>query len=257
MLLPFIDQAALYNSANFNHGYNENSGNAPNNRTVTRTFLPAFACPSDPAAIQYKADAAPTSYAFCAGPAASWSMGRRNNPGCFTKDVTVKFRDITDGTTNTIIMGEVKVGVNDGIRTRPSVVNRAGGDANTATGTSNGRRYSATQANIDAIKTYHAACAAAITTTTDFLDDTNRYWSAGNTSYGPWFNTLMPPNTPVHCDDNTSTTELRLKSAQSEHEGGVQVLLGDASARFVSENIDHGVWISVGTKGDGETIGEW
>ena len=67
----------------------------------------------------------------------------------------------------------------------------------------------------------------------------------------------MPPNTPVICDNDTSVTEVRIKSASSYHPGGVQVLLADGSVRFASENIDQGIWISLGTKNDGETIGEW
>ena len=256
-LLPFIDQAPLYNQINFNHRYDSNAGFAAGNRDVSRTYLPAFACPSDPSAVQYKPEAAPSSYAFSAGPASGWSMGRRNNPGMFTASVSTSFRDIVDGTTNTIMMGEVLVGADDGNRTKPSVqAYDMVPSFNSATGTSNARRYSNTAANIASIQADHAACAATVATGSVRFDANSR-WAAGNTYYGPWFNTLMPPNTPVHCDAGTSSTETNTKNSQSAHTGGVQVLLGDASARFVSENIDHGLWISVGTKNDGETIGEW
>ena len=48
-----------------------------------------------------------------------------------------------------------------------------------------------------------------------------------------------------------------LFSASSYHTGGVQVLLGDGSARFVSENIDYDTWVRLGVRNDGRTIGEF
>ena len=44
-----------------------------------------------------------------------------------------------------------------------------------------------------------------------------------------------------------------LKSAQSYHEGGVQVLMMDGTVHFVSENVDHGLWIDSGGMDDGQT----
>jgi hypothetical protein len=61
-------------------------------------------------------------------------------------------------------------------------------------------------------------------------------------------------------------------SAQSTHEGGVHVLLGDGAVRFVNENIDsgnkqaaevfggrspYGVWGALGTRNGGEVISEF
>ncbi|MFM8728762.1 MAG: H-X9-DG-CTERM domain-containing protein, partial [Planctomycetaceae bacterium] len=36
-----------------------------------------------------------------------------------------------------------------------------------------------------------------------------------------------------------------------------QVCLGDGSVRFVSENVDIGVWRAVGSMNGGEVVGEW
>jgi hypothetical protein len=46
-------------------------------------------------------------------------------------------------------------------------------------------------------------------------------------------------------------------SARSVHPGGVHVLLGDASSRFVSENIDAATWERLGTPEDGNPLGEF
>jgi prepilin-type processing-associated H-X9-DG protein len=46
-------------------------------------------------------------------------------------------------------------------------------------------------------------------------------------------------------------------AANSRHVGGVQILLCDGSARFVSENIDLGIWRAIGTRAGDEVIGEF
>ncbi|MEZ6122256.1 MAG: DUF1559 domain-containing protein [Planctomycetaceae bacterium] len=259
MILPYIDQAPLYNMANFGFYWDSTTAPAAQNRTVSRTFLPAFACPSDPFARKARTDGAPTSYCLSAGPSSSWHLSMNHNPGVFSRESSVGIRDIIDGTSNTVMASEVAVGTNTGIRTHVSYRNNAAGDLNTATGTTNGRRFSNSAANITAIKTYYDACAAGVAGATfnGDDDDAGRFWASGQVHWGPWFNTLMPPNTPFVCDNDTSVTEVRLKSASSYHTGGVQALLCDGSVKFVSENIDHGTWIAVGTRLDGETIGEW
>ena len=55
------------------------------------------------------------------------------------------------------------------------------------------------------------------------------------------------PNDPAaHLDDFSS-----------RHTGGAQFTLGDGSVRFVSENIDHGLYQSLATVRGGEVIGEY
>ncbi|MCP4782744.1 MAG: DUF1559 domain-containing protein [Fuerstiella sp.] len=55
------------------------------------------------------------------------------------------------------------------------------------------------------------------------------------------------PNDPVgHLDDFSS-----------HHVGGAQFTMGDGSVRFISENIDHGLYQSLATIQGGETVGEF
>jgi hypothetical protein len=46
-------------------------------------------------------------------------------------------------------------------------------------------------------------------------------------------------------------------ATRSFHTGGSQLVLGDGSVRFVSENIDIRVWRAVGSINGGETVSEW
>jgi prepilin-type processing-associated H-X9-DG protein len=43
----------------------------------------------------------------------------------------------------------------------------------------------------------------------------------------------------------------------SRHPGGVNVLLCDASTRFVAETVDLTVWRGAGTRDGGENLGEF
>ncbi len=48
-----------------------------------------------------------------------------------------------------------------------------------------------------------------------------------------------------------------VQTARSRHTGGVQVCLGDGSGRFISENIDLGIWLNLLSMADGNVIGEY
>lgn len=51
--------------------------------------------------------------------------------------------------------------------------------------------------------------------------------------------------------------EHAIVSARSLHTGGVNSLLMDGSVRFVSDNIDLGLWRAVGTRAKGEVVGDF
>jgi prepilin-type N-terminal cleavage/methylation domain-containing protein/prepilin-type processing-associated H-X9-DG protein len=60
----------------------------------------------------------------------------------------------------------------------------------------------------------------------------------------------------LHCDDRTGDGRGGI-CARSRHAGGVQVLLGDGSVRFVSDNINKITWRSLLTIRGKEVIGEF
>jgi len=96
-------------------------------------------------------------------------------------------------------------------------------------------------------------------------------WCDANTS-NAGINTVLAPNSP-RCSDDGWDGRWGIYSSQSRHTGGVQVLLGDGSVRFVSENIDSGnksfatevtggrspfgVWGALGSKAGSEVVGEF
>ncbi|GAB5440033.1 MAG: DUF1559 domain-containing protein [Fuerstiella sp.] len=253
MILPFIEQANLYNRADFGAYWLRGAAN----QSVARTEIPGFICPSDPNGKKLTNNSGPTSYGLSAGPASAWSLGR-NGPGMFTFRSATRIRDVTDGTSNTILGSEVQIGDFSNQPTIVSWKNSSAGNL-TSVGTSHSRKFDNSPANLQRIRDYHQACRAGAATATKQPEDdqSGRFWASGRVFWGPWFNTLMPPNTPINCDNDRSVTTMSIKSASSWHTGGVQVLLTDGSVKFTSENIDHGTWVAAGTKSGRETLGEW
>ena len=68
MLLPYIDQAPLYNSLNFNLSFNNGTAN---DTICNAAKLAAFRCPSDPNLSTNTGDPG-NNYAVCLGPNAEW-----------------------------------------------------------------------------------------------------------------------------------------------------------------------------------------
>jgi prepilin-type N-terminal cleavage/methylation domain-containing protein len=260
MLLPFIDQEPLYNQANFDYYWDCNNA-THRNRTVNRANLPALTCPSDPGSNKARGDAGVVSYCLSAGPVSSWSVGSRT-PGIVTFRTGTLMRDITDGTANTIMMSEVAIGRNGGTSAYDEKSYRVvtGSALLRPSGTFSNRVFNSSQAHINAILTYHASCKSTGGGGGGWHgdnDDSGRFWTSGRLFWGPWFNTLMPPNQGPHCDQDASVTTMDLKTATSHHPGGVHGLLSDGSVRFISDSIDHATWINLGTKNGNDDLGEF
>jgi hypothetical protein len=258
MLLPFMDQTPLYESINFNAPFDNNTlVNGNRNRTANDTLIVGLLCPSDPSARKWTARSAPSSYMLSAGPVANWA--RPNGPGPFSRYSSKRFRDFVDGTSNTILAAEGVVG-NARNRSAPGFRNSTAGNIPGAVGTGHSSEYSNSTANLATLQTYYTNCynGASSSAIGGQDDEANRWWASGAVFRGPWFNTLMPPNSgsdgsfkTVNCDNNTSVTDIKIKNASSYHTGGAHVLMTDGAVFFASDTIDHGVWVGAGSI-DGE-----
>ncbi|MDR2706510.1 MAG: DUF1559 domain-containing protein, partial [Planctomycetaceae bacterium] len=112
-------------------------------------------------------------------------------------------------------------------------------------------------------------------TTTTYTNGTN-IWSGQNQNHS--FRAILPPNSPSCYEIGSGDTfGFAMRSASSQHSGGVQTALCDGSVRFVSETIDcgnpsvfptganantpnlpsgespHGVWGAMGSINGGES----
>ncbi|QDV69414.1 hypothetical protein Poly24_31300 [Rosistilla carotiformis] len=261
-ILPFIEQGPLYDQIDFSYNFDANiAGVAEHSSVVRRVRIDAFVCPSDPgSSVAYNADMAPTSYCFSHGPAAARDLGAGSEPGVFDKDFFCKFRDITDGTSNTLAMSEAKIGMdqgqwNTGSTNRNESYRVVVGTALThALGGKNNVFYN-TAAHIAAINTYYDTCLGMYDAGTGWdtqSDEQGRHWGWGGAFRGPFITTLKGPNSGPSCDNDASVTDMSIKEPSSYHPGGVMALRADASVSFVGETTDQATWIAAGSRSFGE-----
>lgn len=239
-ILPYMDQAPLYNQVNF-------SGKAtdPTNAVAWAMTIPAYRCPSDADSMQATAGGRNnyyTNYGTIIGNSLPSTVvggvnyGMPMPDGVMFQDSYVRLGDIIDGTSNTAMMAERCLGDgSNGISTRKSDTFQPGvypNDANEA----------------------FTMCRA-----TDTTDLSKQGKSNGGVSWlapdhtTTYYYHVLPPNdlSCMYPPSRISTT------ANSRHVGGVQLVLADGAVRIVSENIDVRIWRAIGTRNGGEVVSDF
>jgi prepilin-type N-terminal cleavage/methylation domain-containing protein/prepilin-type processing-associated H-X9-DG protein len=253
MLLPYIDQGPLYNTLDFSLA----SDNGVNN-TACQKIIAAFLCPSD-LGTDNSAVGGGNNYAGSAGPSVYWGSHttantEANQIGLFNTKVNVAIRDVTDGTSNTVAMGEQIIARPDGTPT--SVNSRAATKRGGAIGTAPMTFMSVGDQN-----TFATSCTNA---TIGYVDDSGPEgvrWTNGIANQ-TLFNTILNPNSPLPncinaCTTCSATDNMGMWAARSRHTGGVHTLLADGSVKFVSDNVDNTTWQRAGARADGNVLGEF
>ena len=220
-ILPEIEQAEIYNRVD----WRRETGNGGANTPLRNMTIPSYRCPTDPGQ-KPSGSYEPTSYVACIGN----SQSGDSRQGVFYINSGTTFRDITDGTSNTMMVSECLAGF-------PFV-----------------KRYASDSAGYQ-----RCLVGAAPSVSSNVATDARGYsWFFGMRNQAWTYSTRFPPNDKAtlnhECELWTSTG---IFAARSRHTGGVQVLLSDGAVRFTSENINLGLWRALGTKGDGEVIGEF
>lgn len=102
MLLPQLEQSAVYNQLDFNVSWRD-----PVNAAATSAHISAFRCPSSIGGLPQNGgfDLPVTDYVFSKGTRA-WLCLNGETSGMFDINSRVRARDVTDGLSNTFAMGE-------------------------------------------------------------------------------------------------------------------------------------------------------
>lgn len=246
-ILPFIDQANLYQQ--FDHGSIQNGFPifpwAINGPLLDGVIIQVLRCPSSPLGethpMGFNRHMQPSyvgisgasnedgfsakRVSFCCAPI-SPPDGILSADGILVPNSNIKERDIKDGTSNTIVVGEASNFVLDNNGNKQHV----GGafPYSWITGTSG----EGTPPNYEPNNLSFPAASYNITTI--------RY--SPNSSYDqPGVRNNHGPNNPL----------------ASAHEGGVMILLADGSSRFISENISLITLKQLAVRDDGQSIGEF
>lgn len=241
-LLPYAEQADLQDLIDFSSPIYSGSYFArsihPNNEKAAGTQVPMFRCPSDPQDDRFTefdcdGDAGQyyrgTNVVTCTGSGRddSWDL-RQKTDGLFYYGSQTRFRDILDGTSNTVVFSETLLGNGLTSSTPPvqdhEMVAWIGHSFNT-----NPDVEALTQGPVWSWYGYRGYS-----------------WILGK-AYASTFSTYLPPN-PKHPD----VTQLSYGwfAARSHHSGGVNVSLADGSVRFVTESVDLDLWRDAGSIAD-------
>jgi len=220
MLLPYMDQAPLYNMINFSLG----TENVAHN-TIRNTRIPAYICPSNLTSVKTSslvsgAPVQPHNYPGAGGHHGWGWCGRHGNnlingvfagrfgmqeegiPNSSQADPNMTLAGVVDGTSQTMLFGEFAQGV-PGVLVYPNDVGKSWFEG------------------------HHAS--------TSF-------------SIGP----LSTPNSKISQYANYNAS-----NARSYHVGGVHVAFCDGAVKFMSDNINGNTWQALGTPQGREVVGEY
>jgi prepilin-type N-terminal cleavage/methylation domain-containing protein len=224
-LLPYIDQSPLYNRIDFNLPLNHAT-----NTPARLQEIPLLRCPSDFDNPQPQSGGA-VNYMANKGNGILWQDPSQN--GIFVYRKCIKFRDVTDGTSNTCAFSERMVtDGNNGVVNPDSDVFLATTDPMTQD---------------EAISLCYQ------------VDITNLANQFPIFMGAPWMNgqhTYLHVDVPNHRSCGFYPFKATMP-ASSRHEGGVHSMLCDGSVRFISENIDLYTWRGLGSRAGNETLGEF
>jgi prepilin-type N-terminal cleavage/methylation domain-containing protein/prepilin-type processing-associated H-X9-DG protein len=258
-ILPYIEQDPLYRALDFHFPPNTPGMAGPvinfmpaytnpgGQNAQCMSLVPLFLCPSDPRPLEGGWQGQ-NNYVGCVG---TMAMCDNTEGTPSTLDPTdlrrsgvlyyvskVRLTDIVDGTSNTALFSEHL---------------RGGGVPNSRTA----MFMMANQSTLDA--TY---------TTCNSLDPQTAtplsYWQGASWAMGEMcctlYNHVSTPNTNTCAGLGFTGGMKNMSMCQpptSAHPGGVNVLLGDGSARFVTDTIDLATWRALGTRQNSDLLGDY
>jgi prepilin-type N-terminal cleavage/methylation domain-containing protein/prepilin-type processing-associated H-X9-DG protein len=227
--------------------------------------VPTLRCPSDGRTTAFHGDAnrGTTNYVFSVGDICQnvsdttitrGIFGRGLiggiNPAAPTDPNFVAIKNITDGTSKTVMMSERIRGRDNSFLVRETQA-----------------------ATVAGFETSPIVCSSRVSGdsyTGAVVARAGRDWMFARPAFNG-FNTISPPNGPACNSGNTHDFPHQLIPPTAYHPGGVNVVMADASVRFVTNDIDtgnlslpntaqgrspYGVWGAMGTKDGSEAVSD-
>lgn len=258
-ILPFIEEKPLYDRIASGDGTMPPFGDRP-----WRDFAPfnmqiqKLLCASEPAPPIYedKYDKKGSSnYAFSIGDCARYTLDHQayESRGVFSFYNYCNFKNITDGLSNTVLLGEKGLGTDEKKLIGGIIVTGTPWVINEQDGINPGICL--------AMRPLGGTYPSSVT----WANFNGRRWTDGAVNL-QGFCTILPPNAPS-CSRKTNDWSEGIVSASSYHPGGANAAMADGSVMFVPETIDtgdlsqpapqqgqspYGVWGALGSKSGGE-----
>jgi len=232
-LLPYSEQANLQDLIDFDVPPLPFGGTFDD--AAAKVSVPIFLCPSDRDQIPGN-PYGPTNYVACSGSGLVNNGSLVDADGIFFAASSIRFRDITDGTSNTVCFSESLLGSGaspaTGAAPQREVIEISGGTA-----------------------TSPGVCGSAVSGGGTWTAVRGAKWINGH--FGDAiYNHYYGPNSQTP-DCGNAFHNHALTAARSRHAGGVHALLCDGSVRFVGENIGLNIWHALATRSGGEVVGEF
>jgi len=263
MMLPFMEQTAIYNAINFNWAGGHDIGGAIN-ATAWNTKINSFLCPSDGNAGQtgsnsYFGSVGTSSYDWWGGmddaQPPTWT-DKRHTTGIFAKYRSYGINDVKDGTSGTVAFSE---GLAGGTAANSTARNRWRNAVTGLTLADTARRLD-TMENVPAINQAAQLCQQAWQNNSNIVTSVGQYWGWGDTGM-TLFTTIIPPNSTQytfhacrHGCAGCSADSSSIVNATSNHPGGCNVAMADGSVRFIKSSINQLTWMGLGTRNGEEAI---
>jgi prepilin-type N-terminal cleavage/methylation domain-containing protein/prepilin-type processing-associated H-X9-DG protein len=278
-LLPYIEQANLlglldFTQPAFSGGW---SGKTPNSLFVAafETPIPVFLCPSDPAPSQQQANG------FTYGGLSymsSFGSGQQTNndfrwptDGAVFEHSSVRLRDFTDGTSNSVIMSETVRSVGADV-VLPSGVTppfpyqfTLNGSSGVSSGLNSVQGMAATGGNWSSYTDSNGMISnpnleAFWTTFTSWRGGASPALRGRGISWAfsgainSMTNGYLPPNSRI---PDLVTHWTGYFAPRSHHTGGAHVAMGDGSVRFLGESLDVDVSHALHSRNGDEIVGQF
>lgn len=238
-MLPYLDQQPLYDLIDFNQNWSH-----ANNALARASFVPVFLCPSEPtvslpsgwAGTTYRANqGSQVLYDQPSTDSSNVNFGMPAPNGVFVPSRSLKIADVKDGVSNTAAFSEHPFADFSNAASNEFDTFRPG--THPATPDESWQQCQAMDPNDLSMQG---------------VSDVGAPWLQSYHSTTQYFH-VHPPNgrSCMYPPGRIATT------AASYHEGGVHVALCDGSVRFVSENINLGIWRAVGSRNGKEVVGRY
>jgi prepilin-type N-terminal cleavage/methylation domain-containing protein/prepilin-type processing-associated H-X9-DG protein len=241
-MTPFLEMNSLFSSLNITMEVCPAPGYLPHpaNTTALNVRIAMFACPTDGLLADVTA---PTSYRGNVGVGPFWAASAESpdsGNGFFTWRVLASASAYPDGLSHTASFSERLIGSGDPARKAP--------DRNF------GNIFVVINAYSSTADYALAACrlaAADPSFPTQYRG--GYYWFVGGRDHAYYVH-AQEPNGAIPDALGFANPPVGIATARSLHPGGVNVLMGDGSTRFVSESIQRPVWRALGTRNGGEIV---
>jgi prepilin-type N-terminal cleavage/methylation domain-containing protein/prepilin-type processing-associated H-X9-DG protein len=263
LMLGYLEQAPLYNAANFSWATVMGPGWLINT-TVSNSIVGAFLCPSDgqspnpvPANSQWSGRL--NNYYSSVGTTLGY-QGQADTTGVFTQAFKAYgIQNITDGSSNTIAFGEAVVGPDSGQYQSTGRFAMFRNGTNVPPPSVAGSLYDA-NTNFTGVVTDLQTCqAASLSLTILNQDDKGERWAPDDGGF-TLFNTIVPPSSTQYtfacCSFTTSSgcDDGLYENSNSMHPGGANFVFADGSVHFLKSSINIRTYWALGTRANGEVI---